>query len=139
MTVIEIRGRRIGPGHPPLVIAEIGINHEGSLDKAVAMVDAASAVGCECVKIQSHVLADEMVANNVVPGNADESSWAIGERCQLSADDERRLKGYIEDKGLMFLATPFSRAAARRLGALGVEWFKIGSGECNNYPLGDHI
>lgn len=69
----EISGRPIGPGSPPLVIAEIGINHEGSVAKAVRMIDDAAAAGCECVKIQSHVISDEMIPNRVVPGNASES------------------------------------------------------------------
>lgn len=132
---IDLGRRRIGPGHPPLVIAEIGINHEGRMDRAVQMVDDAKRAGCECVKFQSHVIADEMIPNDVVPGNATESIWDIMSRCALSAEEERQLKDYVESQGLLYLCTPFSRAAARRLHALGVGAYKIGSGECNNYPL----
>ncbi|MGD9901832.1 MAG: N-acetylneuraminate synthase family protein [Vicinamibacterales bacterium] len=132
---ITLGHRRIGPGEPPLVIAEIGINHEGQVDRAVQMIDDAKRAGCECVKFQSHVIDDEMIPNDVVPGNATESIWAIMSRCALSADDERRLKHYAEEQGLLYLCTPFSRAAARRLEALGVDAYKVGSGECNNYPL----
>jgi len=53
------------PGLLPLVIAEIGINHEGSFDKAVRMVEAPSG-GCECVKLQCHIVDDEMIENDVV-------------------------------------------------------------------------
>jgi sialic acid synthase SpsE len=135
----EISGRPIGPGSPPLVIAEIGINHEGSVAKAVRMIDDAAAAGCECVKIQSHVISDEMIPNRVVPGNASESIWDIMSRCALSEAEEARLKAHAEAQGLLFLSTPFSRAAADRLARLGVPAFKIGSGECNNYPLIRHI
>lgn len=139
MPEITLAGRRIGPEHPPLVIAEIGINHEGDFEKAVRMVDAAAEVGCECVKFQCHVVEDEMIPNDVVPGNTDESIWAIMERCALDAEEDARLKERVEAKGMIYLSTPFSRAAADRLHALGVDGYKIGSGECNNYPLIEHV
>ena len=136
---LEIAGRAVGPSEPPLVIAEIGINHEGRIDRAIQMVDDAREAGCECVKFQSHVVEDEMIPNDVVPGNATESIWEIMARCALSEDEERRLKAHVESKGMIYLCTPFSRAAADRLEALGVRAYKIGSGECNNYPLIRHI
>lgn len=135
----SVLGRKIGREHPPLVIAEIGINHEGSLDKAIQMVDDAQAAGGECVKFQYHVIEDEMIPNNVIPGNAKESIWDIMSRCALTPNEETKLKSYVDSKGLLYLSTPFSRAAANQLQALGVHWFKIGSGECNNYPLIRHI
>lgn len=139
MTNIAIESRMIGYEYPPLVIAEIGINHEGDVAKAVRMIDDAAAAGCECVKFQSHVIKDEMIPNDVVPGNASESIWDIMSRCALGEDDEAYLKRYTESKGMLYLSTPFSRAAADRLERLGVTSFKIGSGECNNYPLIEHI
>lgn len=139
MNYITIQGRKIGPEHPPLVIAEIGINHEGKIDKAMRMVDEAAEVGCECVKFQAHVVDDEMIPNNVIPGNATESIWNMMKRCQLSETEDKKLKKYVESKGMIYLSTPFSRAAADRLERLGVTAYKIGSGECNNYPLIEHI
>jgi N-acetylneuraminate synthase len=135
----SIDDRPIGDDHPPYVIAEIGINHEGDVSKAKRMIDDAASVGAECVKIQTHVIDDEMIPNDVIPGNAQESIWAIMERCALTADEEAELKAYAEAKGMTFLSTPFSRAAADRLEALGVSAYKIGSGECNNYPLVAHV
>jgi sialic acid synthase SpsE len=61
------------------------------------------------------------------------------ERCAFSEDQDRRLKAYTESLGMLYLSTPFSRAAADRLNRMGVKAFKIGSGECNNYPLIRHI
>lgn len=136
---LKIAHRLIGSDFAPLVIAEIGINHEGDIRKALRMVDDAYTAGCECVKFQSHVIEDEMVPNSVIPGNANESIWDIMERCALSEDEERQLKRYVESKGMLFLSTPFSRAAAERLHGMGVDAYKIGSGECNNYPLIEHI
>ncbi len=135
----RIAGRLVGEEHPPLVIAEIGINHEGDFEKAIRMVDDAYAAGCECAKFQSHIIEDEMIPNEVIPGNATESIWNIMARCALSEDEERRIKQYVESKGMIYLCTPFSRAAADRLHAMEVVAYKIGSGECNNYPLIAHI
>jgi N-acetylneuraminate synthase len=141
MPKITLAGRDIGPDFAPLVIAEIGINHEGDYAKAERMVRDAHAVGCECVKFQCHVVEDEMSpqAKNVIPGNADVSIYEIMERCQLSEDQEKSLKALVESLGMIYLSTPFSRAAADRLERMGVCGYKIGSGECNNYPLVDHI
>lgn len=139
MREFEINGRKVGPSHAPLVIAEVGINHEGDVKKAFRMVDDAKAAGCECVKFQSHVIEDEMIPNDVVPGNATESIWDIMKRCALTEEEDAELKRYVESKGMIYLCTPFSRAAAVRLEKLGVGAYKIGSGECNNYPLIKHI
>ncbi|WP_447062639.1 N-acetylneuraminate synthase family protein [Vibrio alginolyticus] len=139
--VFEIAGRKVGLDYDPLVIAEIGINHEGSLKVAFEMVDAAIEGGAEVIKHQTHVVEDEMSgeAKNVIPGNADVSIYEIMERCSLNEEDETKLKEYVESKGAIFISTPFSRAAAERLERMNVPAYKIGSGECNNYPLLDLI
>jgi N-acetylneuraminate synthase len=138
---IDIAGRKIGPDFKPLVIAEIGINHEGSLIVAKEMVDAAHRAGAEMVKHQTHIVADEMsgAAKKVIPGNADVSIYEIMERCALNEEEEIELKNYVETKGMIFISTPFSRAAAERLKKMDIPAYKIGSGECNNYPLLEHI
>lgn len=138
---IEIAGRRIGPDYPPVVVAELGINHEGSLQTAFEMVDAAARAGVEILKHQTHIVEDEMSseAMQVVPGNADVSIYEIMRRCALSEEEEIQLKAYVEARGMIFISTPFSRAAADRLERMDVPAFKIGSGECNNYPLLEHI
>lgn len=135
----KIGNRIIGREYPPFVIAEVGINHEGSFEKAIHMVDDAFSAGCECVKFQSHVVNDEMIPNNVVPGNTTDTIWDIMVRCAFSEDQESKIKAYVEAKGMIYLCTPFSRAAAERLKRLRVQAYKIGSGECNNYPLIKHI
>lgn len=137
----RVGDRQVGFDHPPLVIAEIGINHEGELAKAVRMVDDAADAGAHVVKFQTHVIDDEMIpaARDVIPGNADESIHAIMTRCALDADDELALRERAESRGVTFMSTPFSRAAADRLEAMGVGAYKIGSGEMNNLPLVDHV
>jgi sialic acid synthase SpsE len=138
---VRIAHRPVGPAHVPLVLAEIGINHGGSLAVAREMVDAAARAGVEVVKHQTHVVDDEMstAARRVIPGNADISIYEIMARCALSADDEARLRDHVQAKGMLFISTPFSRAAADRLAGMDVPAYKIGSGECNNYPLLRHI
>lgn len=138
---MQIGTRKIGPEHPPLVIAEIGINHGGSLAVAKEMVRLAAASGCECVKHQTHILEDEMTdeAKQIFPPNADVSIWEVMARCALSQDDEIELKRYTESLGMIYLSTPFSRAAAEFLESIGVLAYKIGSGEADNLPLIRHI
>lgn len=137
----EINGRKIGYDYEPLVIAEIGINHEGSLDVAKEMVNAAKKAGVEVLKHQTHIVEDEMsfAAKNTIPGNAKVSIYEIMKRCALNENDEYELKNYVESLGMIFISTPFSRSAANRLHSWDVSAYKIGSGECNNYPLLEHI
>ena len=114
---IEISGRRIGYDFDPLVIAEIGINHGGVLKTAFEMVDAAINAGVEVIKHQTHIASDEMSseAKKVVPIHTEESIYEIIDSCALSEKEEIQLTEYVESKGVIFLSTPFSRAAADRL------------------------
>lgn len=138
---IQIQDRKIGLAYPPLVIAEIGINHNGSLEVAKQMVDSAHRAGIEVIKHQTHIIEDEMnkSAKNVIPGNSNKSIYEIMQDCALDEEEELELKHYIESKGMIFLSTPFSRKAADRLEKFNVSAYKIGSGEMNNYPLLKHI
>ncbi len=138
---MKIAHRDIGPAHPPLVIAEIGINHGGDLVVAKEMVRLAAASGCEMVKHQTHIVEDEMTdeAKQIFPPNADISIWEVMQQCALSLDDEAELKRYSESLGLIWISTPFSRAAADFLETLDVPAYKIGSGEADNLPLIRHI
>jgi N-acetylneuraminate synthase len=141
MAEFKIANRWIGEKHPPVVIAEIGINHEGSIETAISMADAAIDAGAEIIKHQTHIIEDEMSneAKLVIPGNADVSIYEIMNRCSLSEKDERRLMEHVQKRGAIFISTPFSRAAVDRLIEFDIPAFKIGSGECNNYPLVKYI
>jgi len=137
----SISGRKIGLNHKPLIIGEIGINHNGSLNEAKKMVDAACEAGIEVIKHQTHIIEDEMThhAQSVIPGNSDKSIYQIMSESALSEKDEIELMNYVLEKEKIFISTPFSRAAADRLESMNVPAYKIGSGECNNYPLIKHI
>ncbi len=141
MKEFSINNRKIGPNHNPLVVAEIGINHGGSLKEAIKIADSAIDSGVEIIKHQTHIIEDEMSkeAMKVIPGNSTKSIYEIMQECALSKNDEIYLKNHIEDRGSIFISTPFSRAAADRLAEMDVPAYKIGSGECNNLPLIDHI
>ena len=134
---MNLAGRKIGESYDPLVIAEIGINHGGDLKVAMEMVDAAAKAGAEVIKHQTHIVEDEMSgeAKSVIPGNADVSIYKIMKDCSLSEEEELELMNYVISKDIIFLSTPFSREAFYRLERFSVPGFKIGSGECNNFPL----
>jgi len=136
---ISIDDRKIGKNYPPMVIAEIGINHDGDFEKAKKMVFDAHQQGAECVKFQCHIIEDEMIENDVIPSNASESIWNIMKRCALTLEQEIELKKITEELGMIYLNTPFSRSAARRLKSMNISAYKIGSGECNNAPLIEEI
>jgi len=140
MNSFFIAGRLIAPEAQPFVIAEVGINHEGSLDKAIQLVDAAANAGAEVIKFQCHITEKEMIPTDMTPGEiSNEKLWDIIKRCELTEKEEKQVQQHATGRGLIYLSTPFSREAADRLNAMGVPAFKIGSGECNNYPLIDHI
>lgn len=128
-------------GKSPLIIPEIGINHNGDLQVAKQMALSAKRAGAKLIKHQTHVVDDEMSpeAQKVIPGNASVSIYEIMKSCALSEEEELEFKEYVESLDMMFLSTPFSRAAADRLERFGVHAYKIGSGEMNNHPLIEHI
>jgi N-acetylneuraminate synthase len=137
----SIQGRKVGIKYPPLVIAEIGINHEGDLDLAIKMADEAINAGAEIIKHQTHIIEDEMSdeAKQIIPGNASVSIYEIMKRCALNENDEKKLMNHIVSRGAIFISTPFSREATNRLMKFNVPAYKIGSGECSNYPLVKYI
>jgi len=141
MPGFSIGGVAIATNEPPIVVAEIGINHEGSLEVALDMAGAAIDSGVRFIKHQTHIPDAEMSqeARDIKPGNADQSIYDVIDRCSLSESDEYALKEYVESRGAIFFSTPFSREAADRLASWDVPLYKIGSGECNNYPLVEHV
>ena len=138
---IIIGNRIINEESKPFVIAEIGINHECDMKKAVKMIYDAYYSGCECVKFQCHIPDSEMTphAKEIVPSNADEDIFKIIEKSSLTEDEEIYLKNTVENLGMIYLCTPFSIDAANRLERMGVKAYKIGSGEMNNLQLIEHV
>jgi len=131
----QIKSLKIGYNERPKIIAEIGINHQGSLDVAKRMSDLAAEAGADVIKTKLHLPSEEMSAEakSLIPGHCDQSIFEIMESCALSTDDEYKLKEHIESLNCIYISTPFSAKAAHFLGKqFKVDAFKIGSGECNN-------
>lgn len=131
---MKISNLKIGYSEKPRIIAEIGINHEGSLDTAKNMAELAIANGADIVKTQMHIPSEEMSdeAKKVVPQHTSDSIFKIMEDCSLTIDEEYDFKCFVESLGGIYLCTPFSAKAAKILGEFNVSAFKVGSGECNN-------
>jgi len=136
-----INNRIINDESRPFVIAEIGINHNTDINKAIKMIYDAWSSGCECVKFQCHIPNEEMTddAKNIIPSNADEDIFKIIEKNSFTEEEELYLKNIVEKLGMIYLCTPFSIEAANRLEKMNVSAFKIGSGEMNNLQLIEHI
>ena len=138
---IKIGNIKIGTAFPPLVIAEIGINHNGSIERAIKIADSAIKSGAKIIKHQTHVVDDEMSeeAKKIKPGNSNTNIYNIIKKCSLNEENEYKLMKYIQSKKRIFISTPFSRKAVDRLEKFNVPAYKIGSGECNNYLLVEYI
>ncbi len=138
---IKIKNLNIGYDYDPVIIAEIGINHNGSLKTAKKMVKLAINSGAHIIKHQTHIVSDEMSseARKKKIGYIGTSIYDLMEKCSLNERDELELKNYTEKLGSIFISTHFSRAAVDRLVKFKVPAFKIGSGECNNFPLIEYI
>ena len=93
----KIGSRTVGDNESPLIIAEIGINHNGSLDAAIAIAESAIKSGAEVIKHQTHVVEDEMIdiAKKIKPGNSNESIYKIISKCALKESDEKKLLNYV--------------------------------------------
>ena len=137
--MIKIGNLKIGKDFSPKIIAEIGINHNGSLDEAKKLAELAANSGADIIKSQFHIAKEEMSnsAKNVIPPHTNESIYEIIDNCSLSIDEEYEYKIFIEGLGIEYLCTPFSSKAAHLLGEMNVNAFKIGSGECNNFAVLD--
>ena len=145
MKAIEILGREIGPGQPCFIIAEAGVNHNGSLEMARQLVDAAARAGADAVKFQTFK-AEKVVspqapkaAYQLQTTGASESQLDMVKRLELPFDAFRELYVYCQDKGIRFMSTPFDEESVDFLAELGVAVFKIPSGEITNLPFLAHV
>ncbi|MCE7964265.1 MAG: polyhydroxyalkanoate biosynthesis repressor PhaR [Nitrospira sp. NTP2] len=136
---IPIGPYRIGPEHPPLVIAEAAVNHQGDFETAKRMVYIAHAMGAHIIKFQIHVLDNEMLRETPQSANFAEPLYVTLDKTNLTVDQHRELKRLCESLGILYLCTPFSRVGADILEDLGVAAYKTGSGELTNLPLIEHI
>ncbi len=124
-----------------LIIAEAGVNHNGSLDIAKALVDKAVEAGVDIIKFQTFKTenlvsksAKKAVYQQKNTGDRNGSQFEMLKNLELSAEDYRYLKSYCEEKGIMFWSTAFDLDSIDFLKNLGISLWKIPSGEITNYP-----
>ena len=136
---ITIGTRTIGAGHPCFVIAEAGINHNGDVNLAAQLVEAAASAGADAIKFQTHFPEYEMLKGGATAAYVGESLFDLLTRTALPKDAHVQMRDLAARKGIVFMSTPFSREAADYLDSIGVPAFKTGSGEMTNLPLQRHI
>jgi N,N'-diacetyllegionaminate synthase len=138
----SIASRKVGPGQPCLVIAEVAQAHDGSLGMAHAFVDAVAAAGAEAVKFQTHIARAESSAAEpfrVKFSRQDATRYDYWKRMEFSEEGWAGLAEHAREKGLIFLSSPFSEEAVDLLARLGVPAWKIPSGEVGNPLLFERI
>jgi N-acetylneuraminate synthase len=125
-----------------LIVGEVAQAHDGSLGTAHAFVDAIAAAGADAVKFQTHIAAAESTPGEpwrVRFSRQDESRYDYWERMEFTAEQWAGLKTHAEERGLLFLSSPFSIEAAEMLERLGMKAWKIASGEVSNPVLLDFV
>jgi len=122
------------------VIAEAGVNHNGDINLAKKLIDKAVEAGVNAIKFQTFK-AENLVSKNakkakyqVENTGSNESQYEMLKKLELSFKDFEELKKYCDEKGIMFLSTPFDEESIEFLDKLGLEIFKIPSGEITNLP-----
>jgi N,N'-diacetyllegionaminate synthase len=135
-TSFQIAGRPVGPDAPLFVIAEIGLNHDGSVDRALELVDEAARAGAQAIKLQS-LYADRLVSAACPPPlHVDVASLRdLFARYELDETSHRAIAARARRLGLGFLSTPFDEATVDMLDRLGVDAFKIASGDLTHHAL----
>ena len=131
-TTIDIAGHRIGPGQRPFIVAEVAQAHDGSLGTAHAFIDLAAECGVDAIKFQTHIAEAESTLDEpfrVKFSRQDETRLDYWRRTSFTEAQWRGLLDHARDQGLVFLSSAFSRAAMEMLGRLGMQAWKIGSGE----------
>ncbi|HWA63438.1 MAG TPA: pseudaminic acid synthase [Caulobacteraceae bacterium] len=138
---IQIAGRRIGADHPPFVICELSGNHNGSLERALSMIDAAAATGCDAIKLQTYT-PDTITLDCDGPGfRIEDGPWAGRTLHDLYAEAytpyawHAALFQRARERGVILFSTPFDDTAVDLLESLGAPAYKIASFEAVDLPL----
>lgn len=143
MLEFKIADHLIGPDHPTYIIAEIGVNHNGILELAFELIDAAVSAGVDAVKFQKRDLYSLYPKKYLENTNAGEKTLGyilpILQRIELTNEDYYKLSDYCKQKGVTLLCTPFDTISADFLEELGVPAFKVASADLINLPLLDHL
>lgn len=137
-TPVRIGNRLLGDGEPCYVIAEVGNNHNGDFDRAIALVDAAIAAGADCAKFQMRKL-DEVYRASSLSGKDDdlavEYTLDLLRRFELPTDQQKKIADYCAAKGIDYLCTPWDARSVAVLEGFGVQAYKVASADLTNLPL----
>ncbi len=142
MATFQIGSRTVGEGHSCLIVAEVAQTHDGSLGLAHAFIDAIAGAGADAVKFQTHIAAAESTPGEpwrVRFSMQDASRCDYWRRMEFAEEHWVGLKRHGEDRGLLFLSSPFSIEAVDLLCRVGVPAWKVASGEVSNLPLLERI
>ncbi|WP_203294330.1 N-acetylneuraminate synthase family protein [Luteirhabdus pelagi] len=123
---------------PPFIIAEIGQAHDGSLGMVHAYIDAVAKTGVDAIKFQTHIAAAESSMHEpfrVKFSTQDKTRFDYWKRMEFSTEQWKEIGNHCKEVGLTFISSPFSNEAVDVLEEAGVEYYKIGSGEVNNFLL----
>ena len=134
MSELQIGKKKIGNGYPVYIIAEGCDNHMGDAEVAKEMCRQAKLAGADCIKFQHHLPDEEMLSDAVIAGKNNIPLYEFLKRHALTLKQHRELMEYCKKIGIQYLCTPFSLKAAYELDAMGVDAFKIGSGEMTDIP-----
>lgn len=140
--LIKIGRVPVGPGQPTFIVAEVAQAHDGSLGMAHAFIDAAADAGADAVKFQTHIAAEESTLDEpfrVRFSDQDSTRYAYWKRMEFTAEQWAKLAEHAREKGLVFLSSPFSVSAARLLSNIGMDAWKVGSGEVRSEELLDEM
>jgi N,N'-diacetyllegionaminate synthase len=138
---IGVGKKTIGSRNDVFVIAEIGINHNGSVLQAEKMIDVAAECGADAVKFQSY-RADKLIIPSLdryAQQNDAESAYQMLRRFELSFPEQEKLKKHADQRGVIFFSTPFDEESVDFLASLEVPLFKIASGDMTHMPLLQHV
>lgn len=141
-TNLKIGDHTVGPGKPCLIIAEIAQAHDGSLGTAHAYIDAIAGTGADAVKFQTHIAAAESTPDEpwrVKFSPQDATRYDYWKRMEFTEAQWVGLKRHADERGLLFLSSPFSFEAVDLLDRVGVAAWKIPSGETANTPMLDRM
>lgn len=131
---LVIAGRTLRRDGPAFIVAEGCDNHLGSMDTAREMIRQAKLAGADAIKFQHHLADEEMLPDVPMSDNFKEPLYDFLKRNALTLDQHRELKACCERTGIHYMCTPFSYKAAEELATIGVDVFKIGSGEMTDIP-----
>ena len=145
MKQISLRNRIIGECQPVFIIAEAGINHNGDINIAHRLIDAAVRAGSDAVKFQTFVTEENispqtpLARHHLCNVGEQLSHFELIKKLELPFESFKELKSHCEEKGVVFLSTPYDMLSAKYLIELGCDIIKIASSEMTNYPLLDVV